>query len=65
MFNGWDFEKGWEFNKKKYKDKNLIHELTNQKFLKDSFADYTNSPIDRHPNKEEHKLWADYLYEKI
>ena len=65
MFNGWDFEKGWEFMRKKYNDKNLIHELTNEKYLKESFGDYTNTPTNEHPNTEAHKIWADYLYEKI
>lgn len=65
MFNGWDFEKGWEFMKKKYNDKNLIHELTNEKYLKESFGDYTNTINNQHPNTEAHKIWADYLYKKI
>ena len=65
MFNGWNFESGWEFNKKEYKDKNLIYELTNEKYLKESFAAYTNTPGNEHPNTFGHKVWADYLYEKL
>jgi hypothetical protein len=65
MFNGWDFESGWEFMRKKYKDKNLIHELTNEKYLKESFSDYTNTKENEHPDTNAHKMWADYLYQKI
>jgi len=65
MFNGWNFESGWEFNKKEYKDKNLIHELTNEKYLKESFGDFTNTIENEHPDTNAHKMWADYLYKKI
>lgn len=65
MFNGWDFERGWEFKKKEYNDKNLIYELTNEKYLKESFGTYTNTIGNAHPDKEGHKAWADYLYQKI
>ena len=58
-------EKGRETKKEKYNDKNLIHELTNEKYLKESFGDYTNTTNNEHPNTEAHKIWADYLYEKI
>ena len=65
MFNGWNFESGWEFMRKKHKDKNLIHELTNEKYLKESFGDYTNTIENEHPDTNAHKMWADYLYQKI
>lgn len=65
MFDGWEFENGWEFNKEKYTDKDLIRKYTNEKYLNTSFAVYTNTPGNEHPNTEGHKMWADYLYKKI
>lgn len=65
MFDGWDFEKSWEFGNTEYKNKNTIRKYTNEKYLNDSFGNYTNTPINEHPNTEGHLHWAKYLYEKI
>ena len=55
---------GWEFQNvdKKYKD---ILNYTNDKFLKESFGEFTNTIGLEHPDKNAHIIWADFLYEKI
>jgi hypothetical protein len=55
MFFGWEFE---------YYKKEILS-LTDDTFLKVNFGTYTNTIGNEHPNAEQHKIWADFLYEKI
>ena len=45
----------------------LIEDLDelNDKFLKESFGEFTNTIGLEHPDKNAHIIWADFLYEKI
>lgn len=36
-----------------------------EKFIKETFREFTNTPNPGHPNKEGHSDWANHLYDKI
>ena len=42
-----------------------VDNLTNDKFLKDTFGEYTKTSISDHPNLDGHINWAKYLFDKL
>lgn len=55
---------GWE--SEEYETQKEIFSFTNEKFLNDTFGEYVkNPPGGEHPDKDMHKIWANYLYNKI
>jgi hypothetical protein len=54
---------GWKFYD--YENQTQIFPFVNQKFLKENFGSFTNTPGEEHPDADGHLKWANYLYEKI
>tara|TARA_B110000495_G_C22805602_1_gene470410 strand:- start:34 stop:756 length:723 start_codon:yes stop_codon:yes gene_type:complete len=71
--NKFQYVIGWNWNKPKEFCKYLSYEyekniISNDKFLNCSFEEFFidwNEPFRRHPNEDEHKLYAEYLIDKI
>lgn len=59
MFFGWEFENVYE------NQKQIFNFINNDKFLKDTFGSFTNTPGNEHPDTDGHKLWANHLYQKL
>lgn len=42
-----------------------VYNFTNEKFIKETFQEYTNTPIGQHPNLEGHVEWSKYLFDNV
>lgn len=67
MFFGWEIGGNTYTvkNFEKYKTQKQIFDFTNEKFLKENFGSFTNTPESEHPDANGHNKWANYLYEKV
>jgi hypothetical protein len=42
-----------------------VYNFANEKFIKETFQEYTNTIFGEHPNQQGHIDWSKYLFENV